>query len=79
MCLMWSRRINNLKWNAGFFLVCLSTDTLYNYYRIMFELEHDHHLDAERLENMMPWEFEVQVSLLMENMKRKAEQRAAQQ
>lgn len=76
MFLMWPYRRNQINRNTRFFLISLSTDTLYNYYRIMFELEHDHHLDATRLENMLPWEFEVQVSLLMENLKRKAEKAA---
>lgn len=42
-------------------------------------MEHDHGLNPDRLENMLPWEFDIQVALLMENLKRKAEAKAAQQ
>lgn len=41
-------------------------------------MEHDHHMDPVYMENMLPWEFEVRVALLMENLKRKADARASQ-
>ena len=47
----------------------LSHDNLYNYYRTNFGLMQHHDYSLAELENMMPWEREIYIGLLMEYIK----------
>ena len=46
--------------------MCLSHETLMNYYKINFGLMQHHKYSLEDLENMMPYEKEIYVSMLLE-------------
>ena len=61
-----------------FFLICLAHDTLFNYYKMNFALKQYYNYDIDMLENMIPFEREVYVSLLLhyiEEEKKRLEQR----
>jgi len=44
-----------------------------NYYRTNFILMQEHKYSLTELENMMPWEREVYIGLLMQHLHKKAE------
>jgi hypothetical protein len=54
-------------------------NTLENYYRTNFSLMQHHKYSLTEIENMMPWERTVYVSLLNQWIKEQEEQRKAQQ
>ena len=47
-----------------FFLICLSHESVVNYYNTNFQLMQHHNYSLEELENMMPWEREIYIMLL---------------
>jgi hypothetical protein len=54
-------------------------NTLENYYRTNFSLMQHHKYSLTEIENMMPWERTVYISLLNQWIKEQEEQRKAQQ
>jgi hypothetical protein len=48
-----------------FFRLTLSQDNLVNYYQLNFSLMQFHHYSLTELENMLPWEREIYVGLLI--------------
>ena len=46
-------------------MICLSNDNLKNYYEVNFALMQHHKYSVEDLENMIPFEREVYVGMLM--------------
>ena len=53
---------------AKFFRVALSHDSLENYYKTNFGMMQHHNYSLTELENMIPWEREVYVQLLMKHL-----------
>ena len=51
----------------------LSHDNLYNYYKTNFGMMQHHDYSLTELENMMPWERDIYVGLLMEYIKEENE------
>ena len=51
----------------------LSHENLYNYYKTNFGMMQHHNYSLTELENMMPWEREIYVGLLMEYVKEENE------
>ena len=51
----------------------LSHENLYNYYKTNFGMMQHHNYSLTELENMMPWEREVYIGLLMEYIKEEKE------
>ena len=51
----------------------LSHDNLYNYYKTNFGMMQHHNYSLTELENMMPWEREIYVGLLVEYIKEENE------
>ena len=49
--------------------MCLSHDNLVNHYKTNFALMQHHNYSLTELENMMPWEREVYVTMLIEYIK----------
>jgi hypothetical protein len=49
-----------------FFRLILSHETLFNYYQTNFNLMQYHKYSLTELENMMPWEREIYVTLLIQ-------------
>ncbi len=51
----------------------LSHENLYNYYKTNFGMMQHHNYSLTELENMMPWEREIYIGLLMEYIKEEKE------
>ena len=47
----------------------LAHDSLYNYYNTNFGMMQYHKYSLTEIENMMPWEREIYIGLLMEHIK----------
>ena len=47
----------------------LAHDSLYNYYKTNFGMMQYHKYSLTEIENMMPWEREIYIGLLMEHIK----------
>ncbi len=56
-----------------FFRITLSSDSLVNYFQLNFSLMHHHKYSLTEIENMMPWEREIYVSLLIDYIKQENE------
>lgn len=69
----WSEATNT--GDKKFFLITLSHESLANYYKTTFLLLHHHKYSLTELEMMMPWEREVYVSLLLDQMEKEKEER----
>jgi hypothetical protein len=54
--------------------MALSHNTLKNYYEVNFSLMHHHKYSLTEIENMMPWEREVYVTLLLNHIEKLKEQ-----
>ena len=51
----------------------LAHDNLYNYYKTNFGMMQYHKYSLTEIENMMPWEREIYIGLLMEHIKEENE------
>ena len=51
----------------------LAHDSLYNYYKTNFGMLQYHKYSLTEIENMMPWEREIYIGLLMEHIKEENE------
>ena len=61
-----------LCWRAPkFFRIGLSHDSVYNYYKTNFALMQHHKYSLTELENMMPWEREIYMGLLLQWVKKR--------
>ena len=61
-----------------FFFIALSHTTLASYYELNFALMHHHKYSLTELEEMLPWEREIYIGLLMKYL-REEEERSRQQ
>ena len=64
---------------ASFFRVALSHNSLENYVRTNFAMMQHHYYSLHDLENMIPWEREVYVTMLLEYIKEENERIRKQQ
>ena len=77
---MWVSRKYYFGGNPKFFRISLYHDNLRNYYKTNFALMQHHKYSLTELENMIPWEREIYITMLMqylEEEKQKMEQQAA--
>ena len=51
----------------------LAHDSLYNYYKTNFGMMQYHKYSLTEIENMMPWDREIYIGLLMEHIKEENE------
>lgn len=72
---MWTRKQTNVEWYPGFFLINLSHETLVNYYQTNYQLMENHNYALADLDMMIPWEREIYVTMLVEDMKQREEAR----
>ncbi len=54
-------------------MITLSHDTLENYYKTNFQLMQTHNYSLTELENMLPWEREIYINLLMQHIEKENE------
>ena len=64
---------------ADFFLSTLSHESLENYYRTNFLLMQHHKYSLTELENMLPWEREIYIDMLVEHIREENEKIKEQQ
>ena len=62
---MWSQKPKDFGGSTVFFRLSLSGETLHNYYSTNFSLMHHHKYSLTEVENLLPWEKEIYISLLM--------------
>ncbi len=55
------------------FLVALSHDNLVNYYKTNFLLMQEHKYSLTEIENMLPWEREIYIAMLVDYIEKENE------
>lgn len=70
---MWPRRRYHHKGYAKFFRLTFRYDTLRNYYETNFAMMQHHKYNLSELENMIPWERNIYVSLLIQHLEKEKE------
>ena len=63
---MWTRRRYCFRGNSKFFRITLSHESLQNYFQTNFVLMQHHKYSLTELENMIPWERDIYVTMLMQ-------------
>ena len=63
---------------ARFFFINLSHDSLENYFQTNFIMAQEHNYSLTELDNMIPWEREILVYMLIEQVKEKNQQQMNQ-
>ena len=63
---MWIQRRYSCRRPSKFFHITLSHENLGNYYHTNFALMQHHKYSLTELENMLPWEREIYISLLIQ-------------
>lgn len=62
---MWKSSYCHIRRNGKFFLIALGHENLNNYYKLNFALMQYHKYSLEDIENMLPFEREIYVALLI--------------
>ena len=68
-----------VKRNARFFLIALSHDSLVNYFQTNYQLMQNHNWTLTDIDSMMPWEREIYVTMLADDLKAQKEEQQRQQ
>ena len=71
---LWNRKQSKTGGSSRFFLVCLAHDNLVSHFKTNFALMQHHNYSLSDLENMMPWEREVYLTLLADHLEKEAEE-----
>lgn len=64
---------------TGFFLINLSHESLVSYYKINYQLMQNHKYSLSDLEEMIPWEREIYLEMLLAEIKERKEEMQRQQ
>jgi len=70
---MWNSTRENFKRSKLFFLIALSHESLFGYYQSNFQLMQEHKYSLTELEDMIPWEREIYVKLLVQHLEEERE------
>ena len=70
---MWYETTTSSRRTSKFFRIALSHETLANYIQTNFGLIQHHNWSLTELENMMPWEREIYVDMLINYIKEENE------
>lgn len=62
-----------------FFLISLSHESLVNLYKTNFALMYHHKYSISEIEDMLPWEREIYISLLADQIKKENQERNKKQ
>jgi hypothetical protein len=76
---MRGRKYSSPGGSAKFFRLVLSHETLLNYYQTNFNLMQFHKYSLTELDNMMPWEREIYIMLLVNHLKEENQRLQEQQ
>ena len=75
---MWTPQRSVLERFTKFFLVALSHENLVNYYNTNFQLMQHHNYSLTELDNMMPWEREIYIAMLLNWLEEEKERKKLQ-
>jgi len=70
---VYSYKYEDFRRNRRFFLVNLSHDSLENYFRVNYQLTKNYNYTLTDIDSMIPWEREIYLSLLIEDLKEENE------
>lgn len=70
---MYEDKSHGVKGLTKFFYIGLSHDSLVNHYKTNFAMMQHHKYSLTELDNMVPWEREIYISLLQEYIKEENE------
>jgi hypothetical protein len=70
---MWLRRRYYFGGRTKFFRIIFSHETLGNYFQTNFALMQHHKYSLTELDNLMPWERQVYIDLLLKHLDEEAE------
>ena len=73
MWFVWERDRKEINWFTEFFLVALSHDNILNYLNTNFQMMQHHGYSLTELDNMMPWEREIYIKLLLQHLEEERE------
>ena len=76
---MWLRRKDCRRRHAKFFRIIFGYDTLGNYFQTNFALMQHHKYSLTELDNMIPWERQVYIDMLVKFLEEEKERLKAQQ
>jgi len=76
---MWPRRNDCCRRHRKFFRLIFSYDTLGNYYQTNFSLMQHHKYSLTELDNMLPWERQIYIDMLVMHLEEERERLKAQQ
>ena len=76
---MWLRRKDCHGRHSKFFRIIFSYDTLGNYFQTNFALMQHHKYSLTELDNMIPWERQVYIDMLVKFLEEEKERLKAQQ
>ena len=76
---LWNRKQSKTGGSSRFFLVCLAHDNLVSHFKTNFALMQHHNYSLSDLENMIPWEREVYLTLLADHLEKEAEENKKQE
>ena len=72
---MWMEKIDESKRNYRFFFLSLNHESLASMYRNNFALMQHHKYSLSELEDMIPWEIEIYLNLLINYIKEEEKRR----
>ena len=75
---MWRRRYTFDRRFTEFFYLSLSHESLENHYRTNFSLMQHHKYSLTELDNMIPYERDIYVALLLQHLEEEAEKQKKQ-
>jgi hypothetical protein len=76
---VWLRRNDTCGRHRKFFRLIFSYDTLGNYYQTNFSLMQHHKYSLTELDNMLPWERQIYIDMLVMHLEEERERLKAQQ
>ena len=76
---MWAREQSSITGHKRFFLINLSHESLVNYYKSNYQLMQNHKYSLTELELMIPWEREIYMTMLIQELKEQKEEMQRQQ
>lgn len=76
---MWETKQNIFGGAGKFFRLILSQESLENYYKTNFTMMNDYKYSLSDLENMIPWERDIYVSLLIQHVQKENDRLKQQQ
>jgi hypothetical protein len=75
---MWNEERTEVRRNSEFFLIALSHESVFNHYNTNFQLMQHHKYSLTELDNMIPWEREIYIKLLMQHLKEEKSRQEAE-